>query len=78
MSRPTQKCKSRVQKHIRKHFPKLATVKPRITSRKYGGQTRHHFTFRKALVSSDGKKFKQVIRLTTDEEGKVLKTTTSR
>jgi hypothetical protein len=39
---------------------------------------RHRFTYRKALSSSNGEKFQQVVHLTTDEEGRVLKVAVSR
>jgi hypothetical protein len=78
MSGPNNKCESRVKKHIKDHFPEMAGVKPKVTSRNHGGQMRHRFTFRKALRSPDGEKFQQIVHLTADEDGKVLKVSVSR
>jgi hypothetical protein len=78
MARPSEDCRTRVQKHIKKHFPEMASVKPKVTSTNHGGQMRHRFTYRKALGSSDGDKFQQVVHLTTDKEGRVLKVAVSR
>lgn len=78
MPRPSKECRTRVQKHVKKHFPEMASVKPKVSSVNHGGQTRHRFTYRKALSSSNGQKFQQVVHLTTDEEGRVLKVAVSR
>lgn len=78
MSRPSKDCRTRVQKHVKKHFPEMATAKPKVTSTNHGGQTRYRFTYRKALRASDREDFQQVVHLTTDGEGRVLKTAVSR
>ncbi len=78
MPRPSKECRTRVQKHLEEHFPEMASVKPRVSSTNRGGQMRHRFTYRKALSSSNGEKFQQVVHLTTDEEGRVLKVAVSR
>lgn len=78
MARPSKECKRRVHEHIRQHFPDMADVKPAVSCLKSGGQTRHRFTFRKALRSSDGEKYKQIVHVTADQDGKVLKVAVSR
>jgi hypothetical protein len=78
MSGPNSKCQSRVKKHIKDHFPEMAGVKPKVTSRNHGGEMRHRFTFRKALRAPNGERFQQIVHLTADEDGKVLKVSVSR
>lgn len=78
MSTPTSQCRGRVRKHIKDHFPEMDGVRPKVTSRQHGGETRHRFTFRKTLRSANGQKFQQIVHLTTDEAGKVLKVSVSR
>lgn len=78
MGRPSTDCKRRVQEHIRRHFPDMSGMKPTVSSRRYGGQVRHRFTFRKTLRSSDGGRYRQIVHVTTDEEGEVLKVAVSR
>lgn len=78
MARPSKECRRRVQKHIGQHFADMADVKPTVSTLKSGGKTRYRFTFRKALRSSDGERYKQIVHLTTDEGGEVLKVAVSR
>lgn len=78
MTRPTKECRSKVQKHLKEHFPEMAAVRPRVTSVNHGGHVRHRFTFRKALRSCNGERFQQIVHLTTDEGGQVLKVAVSR
>ena len=78
MAKPSRKCRARVEKYVRDHFPDMRGVKPTISSRKYAGRMRHRFTFRKALHTSGGQSFKQAIHLAADEEGNVTKVSVSR
>ena len=78
MSGPTRECRGRVQKHLRDHFPEMSSVRPKVTTRNHSGRKRHHFTFRKALRSTNGVRFQQIVHLTSDEDGKVLKVSVSR
>jgi hypothetical protein len=78
MTAPTKQCQTRVKKHIKEHFPDMAGAKPKISSESHGAETRHRFTYRKALRSANGVKFQQIVHLTTDENGKVLKVSVSR
>ncbi|NIN68184.1 MAG: hypothetical protein GTO63_26440 [Anaerolineae bacterium] len=78
MPKPSKECRTRAQKHLEKHFPEMASVKPRVSSTNRGGQARHRFTYRKALSSPNGEKFQQIVHLTTNEEGRVLKVAVSR
>ena len=78
MTKPTEKCRKRVQKHLRDEFPEMAGVRPKVTTSNHGGEKRHRFTFRKALNTPNGGKFRQIVHLTSDEEGKVLKVSVSR
>jgi len=78
MTRPTKECRTKARKHLKEHFPEMADVRPRVTSTNHGGHVRHRFTFRKALRSSNGERFQQIVHLTTDEEGQVVKVAVSR
>ncbi len=78
MSGPTKQCKNSVAKHIAEEFPEMAGAKPKVTLAKHGGETRYRFTYRKALRSANGVKSQQIVHLTTDESGKVLKVSVSR
>lgn len=78
MSRPTKKCRSRVQKHLKDHFPEMSSVRPKVTTSNHSGRARHHFTYRKALRSTNGVRFQQIVHLTSDDDGKVLKVSVSR
>ena len=78
MTKPGKRCRARVRKYLQAHFPGMGGVKPSISSRNQGGRVEHRFTFRKALRSSDGERFQQIVHLTTDEEGNVVKVSVSR
>jgi hypothetical protein len=78
MSGPTKQCKTSVAKHITEHFPEMAGAKLKVSTAKHGGETRHRFTYRKALRSANGVQSQQIVHLTTDENGKVLKVSVSR
>ncbi len=78
MTRPTSECRDKVQKYIEDRFPEMGTVRPRVTTDNRDGKTRHRFTFRKALHSPNGGRFQQIVHLTADEEGRVLKVSVSR
>ncbi len=78
MTKPSRKCRVRVQKYVRNHFPDMREAKPTVSSRKYAGEMRHRFTFRKTLHSGDGESFQQIVHLTTDEVGNVTKVSVSR
>jgi hypothetical protein len=78
MSTPSSQCRGRVRKHIKEHFPEMAGVRPKVTSSQQGAETRHRFTYRKTLRSANGQRFQQIVHLTTDEGGNVLKVSVSR
>jgi hypothetical protein len=78
MSTPSSQCRRRVNKHIKDHFPEMAGMRPKVTSSQHGGETRFRFTYRKTLRSGNGQKFQQIVHLTTDDGGKVLKVSVSR
>jgi len=78
MTGPTKECKGRVQKHIKDHFPEMAGVRPTVKTSNRAGETRHRFTFRKTLRSQNKGQFQQLVHLTADAEGKVLKVSVSR
>ena len=56
----------------------MAGVRPTVKTSNRAGKTRHQFTFRKALRSQDEGQFQQLVHLTADAEGKVLKVSVSR
>jgi len=78
MSRPTKSCQAKVRKHIAEHFPEMRGVRARVRSTNHGGKTTHRFTFQKALPTPKGGDFQQIVHVTTDEEGCVLKVSVSR
>jgi hypothetical protein len=78
MTGATKESKDRVQKYIEAHFPEMASVRPRVATSNHEGKRTHRFTYRKALRSENGRTFQQVVHLTTDEDGKVLKVLVSR
>jgi hypothetical protein len=78
MTGPTKESKDRVQKYIEAHFPEMASARPRVTTSDHQGKRRHRFTYRKVLRSGNGRTFPQLVHLTTDEDGKVLKVSVSR
>jgi hypothetical protein len=78
MTGPKRESKERVQKYIEAHFPEMARVRPRVATSNRGGERRYRFTYRKALGPANEGAFQQVVHLTTDEEGKVLKVSVSR
>ena len=78
MTRPSTDCRAKVQEYLGKRFPDMRGVRPTVASEEHEGQVRHRFTFRKTLRSSNGQSFRQVVHLTTDAKGKVLKVSVSR
>jgi hypothetical protein len=78
MRAPTKESKDRVRRYIEAHFPEMATVSPRVTTSNHGNKRTHRFTYRKAMRSASEGTFQQVVHLTTDEDGKVLKVSVSR
>jgi hypothetical protein len=78
MTGPTKESKDRVQKYIEAHFPEMVSVRPRVTTTNRGNSKTHRFTYRKALRSANGAAFQQIVHLTTDEDGKVVKVSVSR
>jgi hypothetical protein len=78
MTKPCKKCRARVQKYVQDHFPSMKGVKPSVSSRNHAGRVEHRFKFRKALRSSGAESFQQIVHLTTDEEGNVVKVSVSR
>jgi hypothetical protein len=78
MTKPTSECRDKVRKYIKDRFPEMGSVRPKVTTNSRNGKTRHRFTFRKALSSPNGGQFQQIVHLTADEDGKVLKVSVSR
>jgi len=78
MTRPSKGCQAKVRKHIADHFPEMGGVKAKIKSTNHDGKTTHRFTFTKALSTPKGGDFQQIVHVTTDEEGCVLKVSVSR
>lgn len=78
MTRPSKDCHARVRKHIADHFPEMSSARPTVKSTNHDGKTTHHFTFKKALRTPKGGDFQQIVHVTTDEEGCVLKVSVSR
>ncbi len=60
---------------IRSRFPELADEEPTLQEM---SPTAAVLTFRKALIAEDGAEIAQVVRVTVDQNGQVLKVVTSR
>jgi hypothetical protein len=78
MTSPSKSCQAKVRKHIVDHFPEMADVTPKVQTSNHGGKPTHRFTFKKALRAPKGGVFRQVVHVTTDDEGHVLKISVSR
>lgn len=78
MTSPTKSCQAKVRKHVADQFPEMSGVRPTVKSSNHGGKTTHRFTFRKALHTAKGGDFQQIVHVTADEEGRVLKVSVSR
>lgn len=78
MAKPSAKCRAKVRKYVREHFPDMGGVRPSVSSGKSGGKLRHRFTYRRGLQASGGQSLKQIVHLTADEDGNVVKVSVSR
>jgi hypothetical protein len=67
--------KKKVEQQIQKKFPEVAGVKPTVSSRP---DNQYLFVFNAKAKMADGKTFTHTIRVVVNDQGKILKTTTSR
>jgi hypothetical protein len=78
MTRPSADCRAKVQQYVSRRFPDMRGVKPTVSVDTQEESVKYRFTFRKTLKASNGGSFKQIVHVTTDAEGKVLKVSASR
>lgn len=69
-----QNALSKVQKEVVKQFPEMEGTKPSVKSQ----QSQYLLTFRGKAELPGGKKMSRIVRVVADEDGRVLKISTSR
>lgn len=72
---------ARAKKAAREVLPEMAGVEPTISTRVAhgkGGATVHILTFRKEITLPDGACLKRIVRVTMDEQGEILKISSSK
>jgi len=81
VSRLDQKFITRAKKAAREAAPEMAGVEPSISTRVAHGKsgaTVHILTFQKEMRLPDGARLKRVVRVTMDEQGEILKVSSSK
>ncbi len=81
MSRLDPKYIARAKKAAREASPEMAGVEPTISTRVAhgkGGATVHILTFQKNVTLPDGARLKRVVRVTMDEQGEIVKVSSSK
>jgi hypothetical protein len=76
-----QKYIARAKKAAREAFPEMAGVEPSVSTRKVhgkGGTSLHVLTFQKSVSLPDGGHLARVVRVTLDEQGEIVKVSSSR
>jgi hypothetical protein len=63
----------RVREYVARRFPEMAGVKPSVSH----SQGKYRFTFKKSRSVEEGR-LVQIVRVTSDEDGNVLKVSVSR
>ncbi len=66
---------SSVSREVYRNFPEVKGSQPEIRPQ---GQTRHLLIFHGKGVTEDGHTINRTVRVVVDENGKIVKTTTSR
>lgn len=70
-----REAETKVREYMKAHYPEMKGVRPQIDRGKDG---RTVFTYRNERPLPDGKSLKQVIRVTADASGRVVKVAASR
>lgn len=69
----------RAKKYVAQSFPEMAEVSPQVSKAGPGDGATYTFTFRgKVARLAAGGNFQQIVRLTTDAQGEILKVAVSR
>jgi len=71
-----------ISSKISRQFPEVAKSKPKV-QRQSGQKTKsststYLITYRGKALTADGKSINRVVRVTADDDGKIIKITTSR
>ena len=70
-----QKIISAVTREVYHSFPEVKGSQPEVRPQ---GQTRHLLIFHGKSITEDGKTIARTVRVVVDDNGKIIKTTTSR
>jgi hypothetical protein len=76
-----RKAIARAQKAAREAFPEMAGIEPSVSSRMVrgkGGVALHVLTFKKSISLPDGGHMARVVRVTMDEQGEIVKVSSSK
>lgn len=72
----------KISSQVTRQFPEMKGVSPSITEQRKPGSKTHSsvylMKFDTVVLASDGKKIKRWVRVTVDEEGKILRQSSSR
>jgi len=67
-----------VSKEVYKRFPAVSGSRPKVQNSAKSGEGNHVLVYRSNATTSDGKKISQIIRVTINDRGKILKISSSR
>jgi hypothetical protein len=68
----------KVCQQVYKKFPEVSGVKPTVKSQVVAEGKNYLLTFKGSATTEDGKALPRIIRVVTNEKGKVIKFSTSR
>ncbi|MBI2845531.1 MAG: hypothetical protein HYX86_03185 [Chloroflexi bacterium] len=68
----------RVKKYVAHNFPDMAEVSPQVSKAGPGSTASYIFTFRGKVAHLAGGNMQQILRVTTDAQGEILKVAASR
>ncbi len=74
---------SKAARIVRQRFPEMAGVEPKVSAKQAHAKSKksgplYLLTFQKTIALPDGGRMTRVVRVTVDQEGEVLKVTSSR
>jgi hypothetical protein len=70
---------SRLNKEVRKSFPELANVKPKVSAQsKSVSDSTYLLTYKGKAQLPGGRSIERIVRVVADSRGRILKMTTSR
>jgi hypothetical protein len=67
-----------INQQIYRQFPEVSGTRPKVTQQKAGGAANYLLTFNGRGEGPGGQSFKRTVRVMADENGRILKVTTSR